>query len=323
MKTKIDHFPAKTQTSVRTARWPWLWLSFLVQLLRLIISRLFHLAPIPPAQNAIPTRKPLRVFAFWKLCFSLPCHFRRAIAQILVQPNVIIEKREFANCLLKPCFAFDFNQSNRALEGAEKAFDAAIHPRRMRIAALMLDSEHMHRPRKIGRHQSAIVIRPKRFWLAERFNQPIQHVQNRICTSMCETQRQQSAAAVIDHAQKRVGFRANRDVRPIQGPSLVRLCGLWRLAHYFTQLQYFIAGLFAQLGHIGFTDRFTSKGEAGVEHGGYRAAANVAARLGQQTQHFGLYPAGFAVFACAVIALSLSGQLAAGERVRSPVLEVL
>jgi len=37
-----------------------------VVLVRLIISRLFHVAPIPATQNAAPTRKPLRVFSFWK-----------------------------------------------------------------------------------------------------------------------------------------------------------------------------------------------------------------------------------------------------------------
>jgi len=164
-----------------------------------------------------------------------------------MQPNVVIEKRELCNGLFKPRFAVDLNMSNRVLESAEKALNTAIHPRRMRIAALMFDAQSLHRQGKLGRHQSAIVIRPKRLWLAEGFKQSLQTDQNRIRTPVRETQRQQVAAAVIDHAQKRVGFAANRDVRPIQGPSLMGFSWLWRLAHYFAQLADFIAGLFAQL----------------------------------------------------------------------------
>jgi len=138
MPTKFCNFPAKTQASARTVRWPWfwlgLWLGLLVELLRLIIGRLFNVAPIPTTQNAIPTRKPLRVFSFWKLELTAPRHFRRAIAQILMQPNVVVEKREFTDGLFKSRFAADFNQSNCAFKGAKKALDTAIHPRRMRRA---------------------------------------------------------------------------------------------------------------------------------------------------------------------------------------------
>jgi len=67
VKPKIANFLAINQASARTVRWPWLWLGFLVVPVRLIISRLFHVAPIPPAQHATPARKPLRVFSFWKL----------------------------------------------------------------------------------------------------------------------------------------------------------------------------------------------------------------------------------------------------------------
>jgi len=136
VKPKTIHSATKTQANARTARWPWLWLGFWLQLLLLIISRLFHLAPIPATQHAVPTRKPLRVFAYWKLCFSLPRHFGRAIAQILMQPNVVIKKRELVHGLFKLGFAADFNLSNRAFEGAEKSFNAAIGPRAMRCVFL-------------------------------------------------------------------------------------------------------------------------------------------------------------------------------------------
>jgi len=67
VKPKIANFPAISQANARTGRWPWLCLGFLVELVKLIIGWLFHLAPIPAAQNTAPTRKPLRVFSFWKL----------------------------------------------------------------------------------------------------------------------------------------------------------------------------------------------------------------------------------------------------------------
>ena len=69
MKPKIANFLTESQVSARTVRWPWRWLGILVVLVRLIISRLFHVAPIPATatQNTAPARKPLRVFSFWKL----------------------------------------------------------------------------------------------------------------------------------------------------------------------------------------------------------------------------------------------------------------
>ena len=240
MKPKFAHFPANTQANARTARWPWFWLGFLSKLLRLITSRLFHLTPIPAAQNATPARKPSRAFSFWKLELAVPRHFRRAISQILMQPNVIVEKREFAHGLFKPSFAVDLNLSNRAFEGAEKSFDSTIHPWRVWCASLVLDAQTPHRQREVQRNQCAIVIGTKRFRLAERFNQPIQHGQNRIRTSVRETQRQQSSAAMINHAQQRVGFAGNRNMRPIQGPSLIGFSRLGRLPQCFAQLRNFI-----------------------------------------------------------------------------------
>ena len=240
-----------------------------------------------------------------------------------MQPNVIIEKRELANGLFKSRFAVDLNLANRAFKGAEKAFDAAIHPRRMGIASLMLDSERMHRQRKVGRNQSAIIIGAQRFGFAKGFKKLRQSAQNGFCASVRKTQRQQAAAAVVNHAQQRVGFAANRHVRPIQRPGLIRLLRPGWLPHYFAQLQDFIAAFFTQRGDVAFADRFTAKGEARIEHRRHRAAPRMAARDRKQTQYFRLHPAGFAVFACAIaLSLSVSGQLAAGELVRGGVLSV-
>ncbi len=252
---------------------------------------------------------------------TAPRHFRRAVTQILMQPNVVVEKRELANSLFESIFAVDLNVSNRALEGSKKAFDAAIHPRRMWIASLMFDAQSLHRQRKESRYQSAIIIRPKRFRFSKRFNQSIQHSQNHICASVHETQRQQSSAAVINHTKQCVGFRAYGHMCPIQSPSLIGFAWSGWFPQYFAQLRNFITRFFAQLCHIGFADRLTTKGKAGVEHGCDGSAANVAARHGKQAQHFGLHPAGFALFACAIaLSLSLSQGLAAGEWMRSPVL---
>jgi hypothetical protein len=202
-----------------------------VQLLLLIISRFFHLAPIPHVQNTIPARKPLRVFVYWKQRFALPRHDRRSIAQTLVQANVVVEKRKFAHGLFKPIFAGDFNQTNGALEGAEKAFDSTI-----------------------------------------------------------------------------------RDVRPIHRPSLIGFSRFGRLSKSFAQLQDVIAAFFAQFGDVGFAHRFAAIGKACVERGGHDAAPGVAARLGQQTQNFGFYPAGLAGLA---LLLACSAQaFAAGEWMR-------
>ena len=161
----------------------------------------------------------------------------------------------------------------------------------------MLDAQTPYRQCEIHRNQSAIVVGAKRFRLSERSSQSIQHGQNRIRASVRETQRQQSAAAVVNHAQQRVGFAGNLDVRPVQSPRLIQFSGLGRLSQYFAQLRNFIAGFFAQLGHVRFADRFAAKGKAGVEHRRDRAAARVTARDGQQAQHFGFHPARFAALA--------------------------
>ncbi len=313
MKPKTANFPAKSQADARTAHWPWL--GFLVELVRLIIGGLFHLAPIPTAQNTAPARKPLRVFSFWKVVLTAPRHCRRAVTQVLMLPNMVVEKRKLAHRLLQLRFAVDLNQSNCALKGAEEALDAAIHPRRVRSASLMFDAELAHRQRKIGRNQSAIVVGTQRFGLAEACNQLFQDGQNRFCASVHETQAQQTPTAVINHAQKRVGFTVNRDVRPIQGPGLIRLFRLGCLTQYFAQLRDFIAGLFAQCGDIAFADLYTAKSESGIEHRRHGAAARVAARDGKQAKYLRLHPAGFAVLAGAIV-LSLSTQFAAAEVVR-------
>ncbi len=196
-------------------------------LLTLIIGRLLNHAPIPTAQNTVPARKPLRVFSFWKLELAAPRHLRRAIAQILMQPNVVVEIHELADRLFKASLAVDFDLSNCPFESAEKAFDAAIGPRAVRRATLMFDPQAPHCQREVARHQSAVIIAAQRFRLSERFNQPIQHSQNRIRASVREIQCQQSAAAMINHAQQCVGFATNRNVRPIQGPSLICFSRSW------------------------------------------------------------------------------------------------
>ena len=60
---------------------------------------------------------------------------------------------------------------------------------------------------------------------------------HRFCTSVREKQRQNLAAAVIDHAQQRVGFAVNREMRPIQRPSLIGFAELGWLPQLPAELQ--------------------------------------------------------------------------------------
>jgi hypothetical protein len=92
---KSRHSQAFSQDHPRTARWPWLFvLNFWLLIRNLITSWLSHFSPIPTTQHTIPRRKPLRRSADWELRLTEPRHYRRAIAQILMQSNVIVKVRK-------------------------------------------------------------------------------------------------------------------------------------------------------------------------------------------------------------------------------------
>jgi hypothetical protein len=139
MKPKNRHFPTLSRASARTARWPWCLFGFWQAMLRQLIIRLFHIVPIPTAQNTVPARKPSRVFVLRTL-LATPRHHRRSVTNVLMQANVVVEMRKFVHRLLQLRFACDFNLPNGALEGAKEAFNAAILPWRMRLTSLMLDA---------------------------------------------------------------------------------------------------------------------------------------------------------------------------------------
>ena len=204
MPQKTCHFQAKTHTDARTACWPWVLLDVWRRFFRLVID------PIPTTQNAIPTRIPLRVVAFWERSFAQPRHFWRSVVQVLVRPNVVVEKQELAHGLLKSSFVIDVNLLNRALKRAKEAFNAAIHPRRMRCTALVSNALLLHGERKAQGNESAVIVSTQRSGFTKGLNQRLQHLQDRCRTFVREAQAQKLATAVIVHAKDREGFTVNR-----------------------------------------------------------------------------------------------------------------
>jgi RHS repeat-associated protein len=108
VKPKTSFFQAISQTNVRTARRPWLFLFGVWLLLRNLIIGWF--APIPTTQHTIPRRKPLRRSADGELRLTEPRHCGRSIAQVF----------------------------KRLLQRAKEAINAVILPWRMRRANLGL-----------------------------------------------------------------------------------------------------------------------------------------------------------------------------------------
>ena len=193
----------------------------LVIFFRLII-RFLYIAPVPTTQHAIPRREPTRCFAFWKLSLTEPSHVGRSIADVLMQLNVVVEERKFGRSLLQLGAAADFNVPNRAFERAKKAFYPAVLPGLVWRTALMFYFQLCHRQGEPHRLKSAIVISSEHFWLAKYVNQFSKFLYKLVSTFAGKFKRQQLAAAVIDHTQKRVRFGFDTYICPIQRPGLIR-----------------------------------------------------------------------------------------------------
>ena len=223
--------------------------------------------------------------------------------------NMVVVKAKFINRLLQRRFRVDLNVADCAFEGAEKAFDTAVLPRRMRVAFLMSIAERFQACFKLFRHKCAVIVSTNRFGLAESCDQAFDQLQNASCAFVDKTQRQIFAAAVIDHADQKVRAAADVDVSKIQRPDLIRAHGFGRFLKIFAQAQPFVARFLFQLCDKGLTHRFAPADEFGIKGSGDSSTAGIFHQR-QQPQHLGFHPARLAVIFGAVLALLINASTA-------------